>query len=142
MSVPTWKRKISKTEFIYQTYQLEKILVKLIYNTSSKYRRGIGDRLIWLCDSALYHGRIANGIHVKSSNSLDQRLYELEKMKAAIDNIGTLVYIWIEAIREHDGVSKKEDEKLYNKEDDIGFRCEHIITLIDNLKKSDKKKPH
>lgn len=127
-------------EFLYQTYQLEKIILKLVYNTSSKYRHGVGDRLIWLCDSALYHGRIANGIYVKTEHTLETRLYELEKMRSAIDNVGTFTYLWIETIRDHDGVSKKEDEKLYKKEDDIGFRCDHIINLIDNLKASDKER--
>lgn len=139
MSVPTWKRNLSRTEYLYKTYLLEKNLVQFIYNTPSKYRRGFGDTIVGLCDSAMLNGRIANGIYVKDKESLDLRLYHLEQMKASIDNICTHVYIWVEAMRQHDGISSNENEKLYDKEYDIGLYCDEIISLIEGVKRSDKK---
>lgn len=93
MSVPAWKRKISKTEYLYQTYQLEKEIVQLIYNTPSKYRHSFGDTLIMDCDKALLHGRTANDIWVTDKQSLNYRQYELSQMKSAIDNICTHTYV-------------------------------------------------
>lgn len=138
MSVPTWKRNVSKIEFLFQTYQLEKEIVQLIYNTPSKYRHSFGDTLILCCDEALRHGRTANDIYVKDDQTLNLRLYELSQMKAAIDNVGTHVYVWIEAVRHHDGISPEKTAKYYDKEERIGILCDHIIALIEGVKRSDK----
>lgn len=139
MSVPTWKRNLSKVEFLFQTYQLEIRLTQIIYNTSSKYRKGFGDTLIADCDKALYHGRVANGIFIRDKKTYEDRRLELEKMKAAIDNIGTHTYIWLEAIRHNDGISEKENAKLYDREDEIGGYVDRIIALIEGVKKTDRK---
>ena len=139
MSVPTWKRNISKIEYLYQTYQLEKYIVQMVYNTPSKYRRGFGDTLISCCDDALKHGRTANGIFLKDETTYNYRRYELEQMKSAVDNIGTHVYVWVEAMRQHDGIDPKKDIWLYDKENEIGLRCDKIISLIEGVKKYDKK---
>ena len=138
MSVPAWKRKISKTEYLYQTYQLEKEIVQLIYNTSSKYRHSFGDTLIMDCDKALLHGRTANDIWVTDKQSLNYRQYELSQMKSAIDNICTHTYVWLECVRKHDGISTQKMGKLYERENRIGELCDIIVGLINGVKRSDR----
>jgi len=110
----------------------------MIYNTPSKYRRGFGDTLIGCCDEALKHGRTANGIYIKNEMTFNFRRYELEKMKSAIDNIGTHVYVWCEAMRHHDGIPESKNEWLYDKENNVGLLCDEIISLIEGVKKYDK----
>lgn len=139
MSVPTWRRSLSRVEFIYQTYQLEIKVARIIHNTPSKYRATFGDMMIRDCMEALKHGRCANDIYVNDKQTLDYRLYELSQMKACIDNVGTNTYVWMELMRSHDGISNKEMAKFYDTENDIGENCDMIIALIDGVKKSDKK---
>lgn len=140
MSVPSWKRNVSKTEYLYQTYQLYKEVLHLIYNTSSKYRHSFGDMLIHDCDDALKHGRTANDIFVKDEQTLTYRLYELSQMKSAVDNIGTHVYLYIEVLRHHDGISTNKTGKLYDRENRIGELIDNIVSLIEGVKRSDKRR--
>ena len=92
------------------------------------------------CAKAMKHGRVANDIYVTDKQSLEYRLYELSKMKACIDNVGTNTYVWMELMRKHDGISNAQMSKFYDTENDIGESCDYIIALIDGVKKSDKSK--
>lgn len=111
----------------------------MVYNTPSKYRKGFGETLIADCDDALKHGRSANGVKIHDIQTFNQREYELIQMQSAIDNIATHTYIWCEAMRQHDGISEKQSVWLYNKEDNVGLKCEKIIKLIGGVKKYDEK---
>lgn len=139
LSVPTWRRSLSRVEFLFQAYQLEIKVAQLVYKAPSKYRNTFGDMMIKDCTEAIKHGRCANDIYVTDKTTLDQRLYELSQMKACIDNVGTNAYVWMELIRKHDGIDSKLSEKYYDKENEIGEACDNIIALIDGVKKSDKR---
>ena len=134
-NVPSWKRNLSKTEYIYKVFELEVYATKVIYNTPSKYRHSFGDTLIRECNRAMYHGRVANDIYLQNEQTRAERLYELSKMKAAVDNICTQAYIWAETILMHDGLSSKQKEKMYKFEESVGNHCDKIISLIEGQKR-------
>lgn len=137
MSVPTWKRNESRVQFLYNVYLLEKEIAAIIPKVPAKHRSSFGDTLIKDCDLALFHGRVANRTHVRSSGSLHYRRNHLIEMEAAVDNIGTHTYIWLETVRAHDGIERRLDDKLYKAEDRIGLLCDETIGLIEGLIRSD-----
>ena len=140
MAVPTWRRNLSRIEFLYQTYQLEVRIMQITFNISSKYKQTFGVTLLKDCDEALLHGRTANRIFVKNQFQLDTRSYELDLMASCVDNIATHFYVLMELLRHHDGASLKDMEKYYDWANDIGERCDSIIAMINGVKESDRKK--
>lgn len=140
MSVPTWKRKPSKMEFLNKTLELETMILQMVVNTSKKYQDSIGAMLIHDCDEALRHGKVANAIYVMSRQDLDNRSYELNQMRGAIDTIPCHIHIWAKVMKDSDAVSRNIKSKLQSKEERVAKMCELILRLIDGLKKSDRQR--
>ena len=53
MSVPTWKRKLSEAEFVYQVYQLNIRLGEILENKPQKYKANYTDEIVKTALSAL-----------------------------------------------------------------------------------------
>lgn len=138
-SVPTWKRNLSRVEYLFQTYQLAIRVGQIVHNTASKYKDTYGSILIKNCERAIFHGRAAQNIYIKDDLTLDQRLYEIAQARAAVDNLATYTYIWFETIRRHDGISEKDFARFFDYEEEVGDKCNTIIKLLDGLKRSDKE---
>lgn len=140
-NVPSWRRNLSRIEYLYKTYQLAIRIGQIVHTLPKKYYSSYGDILIKDCEKALFYGRTANNIWVGNNKELlTERLSNLAKMRAAVDNVATYVYIWGETVRKHDGFSADKMSKIYDRENEIGDMCNDIISMIDKLKKSDKER--
>ena len=138
-NVPTWKRSLSKIEYIYKTYQLAILVGRIVHNSAGKYKDTYGEIVIKNCERALYHGRVANEIKIIDPLTFNDREYELKEMRAEVDNVATYAFIWFEEIRSFDGVNKKIKDKTYKWEDQVGILADEIIKLIDGVCRYDRK---
>ena len=76
MSVPTWKRKPSSAEFIYQVYQLNIRLGEILANKPQKYKQNYTDHVVKTAMDALKHLQIADSIYL--SNRIRTRAEECQ----------------------------------------------------------------
>lgn len=146
MSVPTWKRKPSSAEFIYQVYQLNIRLGEILANKPQKYKQNYTDHIVKTALEALEHLQIVDSIYLsKYSGEQEYRIRRehLLKARGQIEHLSTAAYILLEIIRKHDYASEgpqKSDRlyaKLYDQEMEIGDRCEQCYKLISGIIKSD-----
>ena len=138
-NVPTWRRKLSNIQYLYQTYQLAILTGRIVHNTAGKYKDTYGAIMIHNCERAMYHGRVANEIKIVNIQTYDTRYTELKKMKANIDNVATYAFIWFEEIRNFDGANQKIISKTYKWENQIGDLADLIISLIDGVIRYDTR---
>ena len=64
MSVPTWERHLASTEYIFQTYQLNCQVGRIVANLPKKYSGSYGDYLIQAGLQAVQYGLTANNIKI------------------------------------------------------------------------------
>lgn len=137
MSVPVWKRKLSNTEFLFQTYNLCIRLNEIMANKPKKYQANNINRILNTAFDALKHLQTANSIYFHP-NSPEQDYWVRRKLfqiaRGEIQDLSTISYIFIETVRKHDYESA---EKLYKQEMEIGDACEQINKLIEGVIKSD-----
>ena len=138
MSVPSWKRSVSKTEYIRLLFDLNIRIGEMVANSPKKYRGSYGDMLIKSALEALKYAQTANSIFVSSSMTeadynLRRRL--LQQARGTIENISTVGYIFLEQMRKHDS---EESEKTYRREEYLGTTCGEISKKISAVMKSDR----
>lgn len=139
MSVPVWKRGESRTDFLYDAYQLSIRLVEITANKPKKYKGNLSDQIIKTSLEALKFLQTANSIYITKDSPLcdfEMRRKYLLVGKAYIENLATIFYIFIETVRKHDS---ENDDKLYKQEQEIGDLCNEAVKRIDGLIKSDKE---
>ena len=104
MSVPVWKRNLSKAEYIYQTYRMNIRLGEILANKPKKYQKNYSDELIKTALSALKHLQVADSIFLtKQSTEKECEIREenLLLAKAEIAHVATVAYIFLEIVRTH-----------------------------------------
>ena len=138
-NVPTWLRSLSSVEYIYQTFQLSKLVVRIVHNSAGKYKDTCGAIIIKDCERALYHGRVANRIKIVDAQTYHDRLYELNQMREEVDNVATWAFIWFENIRNNDGIDSKTRTKTFKWEEQVGDLSDNVIQLIDGVIRNDRK---
>lgn len=147
MSVPTWKRKLSSAEYIYQIYQLNIRLGEILVNKPQKYKANYTDEIVKTALRALGHAQTADSIYLsKYSNEEDyrQRRRHLLEARGDIEHIATSCYIFLEIVRKHDYASQSDrNDRLYAKlsdqEMEIGEKCESCYRLLSGVLKSDSE---
>ena len=142
--VPSWKRTLSGSEFVYQTYQLNKELGRILANKPKKYKQNYCDEIIKTALSALRHLVTADGIYM-SKYTIERdyllRRQELQKARGEVTAVAVTCYVFLEIVRTHDFASEGEHRediaKLYDQEMKIGEMCETCYKLIGGVMKSD-----
>ena len=139
MSVPTWKRSASNTEYIRLLYDLSIMIAEMTANGPKKYRASFGDILIKNCLDALKYAQTANSIFMGKTTPQEDILLRrklLQMSKGTVENISTVSYIYFEQQRKSGYL---EAEKAYRKEERVAEICNEIINKISAVMKSDKK---
>ena len=145
MSVPTWKRKLSNAEYIYQIYLLNIRLGEIFVNKPKKYKDNYSDAIIKTALSALNHAQIADSICLSKYSRPDEfgvREKNLILARGEVASIATESYIFLEIVRKHDYASQNDERlycKLYDQEMEIGGMCETCYNLVSGVMKSDKE---
>lgn len=146
MSVPTWKRKLSSAEYLYQVYRMNIRLGEILMNKPQKYKTNYADAIIQTALSALKHAQIADSIFMSKYTKEEDyrtRRQSLLLARGEIQHIATACYIYLEIVRKRDyaseatGRSDKQYAKLYDQELEIGGMCETCHRLISGVIKAD-----
>ena len=149
MSVPTWKRKLSEAEFVYQLYQLNIRLGEILNNKPQKYKTNYTDKIIRTALEALEHAQVADSIYMGRYTKERDFLIRREQLLLArgkVQHLATACYIFLEIVRRHDYASEGENEKagrlyakLYDQELEIGELCQRCHKLLGGVIKSDSE---
>lgn len=140
MSVPTWRRSLSKTEYLYQTFQLSIRIGQIVANLPKKYSDSYGNYLIRTSLEALKYGQTANDIPINADeDNFKERRALLRKMHGCINNISTVAYLYLETARKQDNLSRDKYEKMYDWENEIGEKCYDINKMIRGVAKYDRE---
>ena len=89
---------------------------------------------------ALKYAQMANGIYLSKSiteGAFNERELLLEKAKGITENIATTADIFLEHMRKTDGANA---EKILKQEQYVGETTGKIVSLLDGVMKSDKKR--
>lgn len=138
MAVPSWKRKLSSTQFLYEIFNLNVVIGRIVGNTPKKYTNSYGDSLIKLGVEAYQHANLANSIFVQDQSSYELRRNELDQAINCCATIGTFVYIYLELIKNADGLSNNKKNKIYFWEEEIGNGIANTISMMKSIKKYDR----
>lgn len=140
MSVPTWKRSMSKSQFLYELYQLNITVGEIMDNQSKKHKDNYSNHVIKTALYALQMAQTANEIYfnAQTANLQDYQIRHdcLVKALGAVDNVSTVAEIFLEMVRKSGTV---EEEKVYRQEQRIGQACLNCHNLLKGVIKSDKE---
>ena len=140
MSVPAQKRELSNTQFLWELRQFNIRLGEICLNTPKKYRVNYTDFIIRTGLEALQYAQRANNIYLSkhtTEESFNERELCLQRAKGLAENIATTADIFLEHMRKFDGINV---EKILKQEQYIGETVNTIVSLLDGVMKSDKKR--
>ena len=137
MSVPTWRRSESATEYLWQIYKLNVEVAEIVANKPKKYKSTHSDLIIKYSLEALAKANMANDIFVKSENEFEKREACLAEARAHIYNVALLSDIFLELCKRSPDCDKK---KCTTQQERIGKRCAACVKLIAGVMRSDKKR--
>lgn len=139
MSVPSWERKLSKTNFLYKSYTLAVRIGQLVVKKPKKYRVNYGDSLIQNSLKAFNYLQRAQDIYLTKDLPMSEKMQRREyliKARGITRNICTDAYIFYGLVKECDGMNY---ETLCKEVNEIGELVDDIVNLINGTLKSDKK---
>lgn len=137
MSVPTWKRTKSKTQFVYKCFELNKEVARIMTKVPKKYRTNYSDEIIKECMEALKHLQIGNDIVVTDKEYLLlARTKHFSEAVGILDNVLTISYIFFEMMKEN---NELRNDWIDKSEELIGNYCDSIIKMTKRVIESDKQ---
>lgn len=141
MSVPTWQRSLSNAEFLYQIFELNILIGKIMENKPKKYKSSYSDFVIQTALEALKEARIAND-EPFAREAITERAYlfrreHFQTAMSLIKTVSTVSHIFLEIVRES---NQYESTKLYKQETQIGDKCGECIALLKGVINSDKER--
>ena len=143
MSVPVWKRTLSKCEYAYQTYLLTQRLTQILCNIPKKYRDSYKDVIWKLSLEALELCIMSDSIYMRNNENLEsdyktRRECQL-KARGKIQSVSIMCEVLLESIR-HSGMPGIDSKKIFKRELEIGLMCKRCNDLIDGILKSDTER--
>ena len=143
MSVRVEDRGESKTNYVYQTYQLAIRVGKLVANKPKKYRMNYGDHIIELSLRAWEHTQEANNIYMTKDTSITD--YKLRRKyllmaRGEIKHLSSAVSLFLDlTLGETASDSKSMNaEKTMQTKAEIGGKCSEIIKMINGVINHDR----
>ena len=141
MSVPTWKRSLSNAEFLYQIFELNILIGRIMENKPKKYKSSYSDFVIQSGLEALKETRIANDEYF-AGEAINERSYYFRKehfqtAMSLVKTVSTVSHIFLEIVR---ASNQYESTKLYKQETQIGDQCNVCINLLKGVMESDKER--
>lgn len=140
MSVATYNRSLSKTEYVNAIRELNVNIARIVMNKPKKYRQNYGDAIIKSALEALKFAQTANDVFVKNGMPVSDKALRrtmLIKAKGAIDNVGTASEIFLDLCKSQDGEDKA---KILKQEQYIGGATFDIKRLLTAVIKSDEER--
>lgn len=139
MSVPTWNRELSKTQYLFDTYKLAIRIGEIVMRKPTKYRPTYGDRLINDSLNAYRYAYYANSIFMGETTSEEDYKRRREYLRNAmllIDGLSTTADIFLSLNYNLDGANKDQLNRQYEY---IGSTTASIHKMIKGVMDSDTK---
>lgn len=139
MSVPTWCRDLSKTQYLYDLHNLSVRIGQIVMRKPTKYRPTYGDRLITDSLNAYRYAYYANSIYMNEDTSEADYKKRREALKMAlsyVDGLSTIADIFLSLNWDLDGANHEQLNKQYNY---IGDATGSIHKMIKGVMDSDTK---
>lgn len=139
MSVPTWERDLSKTQYLYEVYNLNILIGHVVVSKPKKYRMTYGDTLLRNALDAMKFATAANNIFMSENTSpadYETRRRYLQNAMSLVDSISTISQIFLGLHVNTDGCSQ---ERLEKEMENIGAQTYKAHNLIKGVLESDKK---
>lgn len=144
ISVPTYRRSLSSTEYIWKTRQLAVRVGEIIANKPKKYKGIYSDKIVSLSITAVSEVILANEIYVKTQSDYETRRTHLLKAKGCLWSMLTIADIFLEQVKKSPVDSKesktKRDEKISKQQIELGAVVDECVNLINGVIKSDTKR--
>ena len=144
ISVPTYRRSLSGTEYVWQVRQLAVRVGEIVANRSKKYKGIYSDKIISLSINAVSEVILANEIYVKTQSDYENRRAHLLKAKGCLWSMLTISDIFLEQVKKSPPDSKeskaKRDEKISKQQLELGSAVDECVKLINGVIKSDIKR--
>lgn len=140
MSVNTWERELSNTQYLYATYKLNERLSNVIKNTSKKYKSSYADFVIKAGLTTFETLFNANKIMINEYTpdaDFKERKRLLRLGISQLNITAATMNIFLKHVREVDGVNQVKIDKLL---EDISLDVSAIESMIYNVIKSDEKR--
>lgn len=142
MSVNSWERRLSKVEFVWQTYLYNERLAQMLHSKiPNKYRHDYVDRIISTGLEALRLLVDANEINLnqKTTTQLEYETREenLAKAKSLIDHNSTVFFVLYRNLKTTGSI---ELDKFYKNCECVAEKTNKIIKLIEGTERSDKNR--
>ena len=137
MSVPTYRRKLSSTEYIWQGYKLAVRIGEIIANKPKKYKGTYSDRMVSLSLDALSAVTQANEIFVKTGLDFEVRRTHLLKARGDLWSLLTISDIFLEQCKKSPDAKV---DKLTKNQMEIGEAVDNAVRLVNGVIESDNKR--
>ncbi len=139
MSVPSWERDLSHTQFIYEAYQMCIDIGHIVMRAPNKYRPNYGDALIKDSLECLKYCRLANAIFMTKDTPEEERMRRRQYLlnaRAIALHVSTVADVFFGLTRNVDGAKQ---EKLEKQQRRIGSYASSLNKLISGVLKHDKE---
>ena len=138
MSVPSWERELSKTQYVYEAYKMCIDIGHIVVSHPKKYRMNYGDELIKESLEVLKLCRIANSVFLKPDTPEDEQKVRrkcLSRAKMLVYNISSVADVFLGLCRDLDGVNQERIERQQRR---VASNANNLINLISGVMKHDK----
>ena len=142
MSVPSYRRKESKTEFINQLYDLCSVCSTIFINLPKKYKTYYSEQLCKTAYDALSHAVIANNIYLSDTAFHADYIIRREYFNIArgeIHAVSSLAYLVLKTYENFEDI-KKSEKKANRYRELIGNLCYAALSSITSIMKYDIKR--
>lgn len=137
LSVPTYRRKLSNTEYLWQIYLLCARTGEIVANKPKKYKGTFSDRLVNLSLQTLELAIRANEIRVTNKEEYLKRKSLLTESKQTLWSYIIIFDLFLEACIKSPNTSQS---KIIKEQIELGERVSSILKMIDGVLKSDKER--
>lgn len=138
MSVPSWERDLSRTQYIYEAYKMCIDIGHIVASHPKKYRMNYGDTLINESLDVLKMCRLANSIFVTKDtpeDALIARKKYLLRARLLATNLSSVADVYLGLCYNQDGVKRDKIERQQRR---IGSSASNIVNLINGVIRHDR----
>lgn len=145
MSVPTYRRTLSATEYVWNIRQLAVRVGEIVNNKPKKYKNTYADKIIALSLDALSEVVMANDIYVKTEKDYENRRSHLLKADGLLDSLVIISDIFLEQIKKSPvdpsvENKSKRNSKIEKQQIELGDKVDICKKLIKGVVKSDAER--
>lgn len=142
MTVPVYKRRVAKTEYLKELHNLNMDCGRVIHKYPKKYVKTYGSILVNDCIQALVYGMQANRIKMGKNTTEENKTFRRQCFEHILDlseRISVVSYIFFEQAKRSGELVGRKCERVVADQALFGVRCETISRLVRGVMKYDRQ---